>query len=177
MAKTKSQKTTEIEQLRELLSAAKGIYLTDFTHMTVDSITSLRRQCRDADVTYRVVKNSLMERAFGEVGISGVESHFDGPTALAVSSVDELAPARVIIDFRKKHELPQVKVGIVEGNVFDAAQVEKLAGLPPKPVLVSRFMAAAQGPVRGLAVVLQATVRQLVYALNAVAEKQKEQDS
>ena len=175
MAKTKTQKTGEVEQLTKLLSAAKGIYLTDFTHMTVESITSLRRQCRDADVTYRVVKNSLVERALGDAGIEGLRSFCDGPTALAVSSVDELAPARVIVDFRKKHELPQVKVGVLEGNIYDAAQVEKLASLPPKPQLIAQFMAVAQGPMRGFAVVLQATIRQLVYALNAVAEKRTQQ--
>jgi len=173
MAKSKAEKTQEVEQLAELLSKAKGVYLTDFTNMSVEAMNLLRRRCREADVSYRVVKKSLMKRAAAEVGMKELEREFEGPAGLAVSYEDELAPARIVSSFRKESGLPEIKAGIVEGVFYDSTQVVKLASLPPKPELIAQFMAVAQGPVRGLAVVLQGTVRKLLYALKAVADKQQ----
>jgi large subunit ribosomal protein L10 len=137
--------------------------------------TKLRRKLRDAGVEYRVVKNTMTRIAAKEVGITGLETYLEGPTAIAISYTDPVAPAKVISDFIKENKLQflEVKAGIVEGKVIDAAGVKTLASLPPREVLIAQVLAGMQAPIAGLVNVLQGSIRNLVYVLDAVREQKE----
>ena len=123
----------------------------------------------------KVVKNTFMRIAATEVGIEGMEPYLDGPTAIAFSATDPVAPAKVISDFIKEHKLQSIKIkaGIVEGKMIDADGVKALSSLPPREVLIAQVLAGFQAPIAGLVNVLQGTIRNTVYVLDAI-RKQKE---
>lgn len=170
-----SDKQAVVTELKEKLSNTKGAVLTNYRGLTVAQDTKLRRAFREAGVEYRVVKNTMTRIAASEVGIQGLDTYLEGPTAIALSFTDPVAPAKVLADFVKENKLQalEVKAGLVEGKVIDAKGVKALASLPPKEVLVAKLLGSMQSPIVGLVNVLQGSIRNLVYALEAV-RKQKE---
>ena len=143
--------------------------------------TELRRELRAAGVSYHVVKNTLTAIAAKEVGMEGLLGHLEGTTALAVSSEDAVAPAKVISEFIKKNKLADVgvltvKAGIVDGKVIDAAAVKALASLPSREVLLGKLLGSMQAPISNTVNVLQGVIRNAVYVLDAVRQ-QKEKAS
>lgn len=169
------EKLQTVAEIKEKLSAAKGAVLTNYRGLTVAQDTKLRRKLREAGVEYRVFKNTMTRIAAQEAGIEGLDSYLEGPTAIAMSTTDPVAPAKIISDFIKENKLQalEVKAGLVEGKVIDGAGVKALSSLPPKEVLVARVLAGMQSPIAGLVNVLSGNLRNLVYALEAV-RKQKE---
>jgi len=170
-----SEKQAVVAELKEKLSGTKGAVLTNYRGLTVAQDTKLRSKLREAGVEYRVVKNTMTRIAAKEVGLEGLDSYLEGPTAIAMSYTDPVAPAKIISDFVKENKLEvlEVKAGLVEGKVIDAAGVKALASLPPREVLIAQVLAGMQSPIVGLVNVLQGSIRNLVYALDAV-RKQKE---
>lgn len=170
-----SEKKALVAELAEKLKNTKGAVLTNYRGLNVAQDTNLRRKLREAGVEYRVVKNTMTRIAANEVGIQGMDAYLEGPTAIAVSMTDPVAPAKVISDFIKENKLQalEVKAGLVEGKVIDAAGVKALASLPSREVLVAQVLAGMQSPIVGLVNVLQGNIRNLVYTLEAV-RKQKE---
>ncbi|MCK4415278.1 MAG: 50S ribosomal protein L10 [Candidatus Eisenbacteria sp.] len=169
----RSEKVKKVSEIEEVLGAAKGVYLAEFEGMSVAIISELRKRCREANVRFEVVKNTLLRRAVAETGHEGILPHIVGTTALATSAVDEIAPARVLNDFRSEFKLPRVKGGLVDGSVFDEEQVKSLAALPSREILLGNFLRALQGTLTNFASVLQAPLRDLARVLDQVA-KQKE---
>ncbi|SDF74750.1 50S ribosomal protein L10 [Sporomusa acidovorans] len=169
------EKLQTVAEIKEKLSATKGAVLTNYRGLTVAQDTKLRRKLREAGVEYRVFKNTMTRIAAKEAGIEGLDSYLEGPTAIAMSSTDPVAPAKIISDFIKENKLQalEVKAGLVEGKVIDVAGVKALSSLPPKEVLVARVLAGMQSPIAGFVNVLAGNLRNLVYALEAV-RKQKE---
>jgi len=164
-----SEKKALVAELAEKLQNTKGAVLTNYRGLNVAQDTNLRRKLREAGVEYRVVKNA------NEVGIQGMDAYLEGPTAIAISSTDPVAPAKVISDFIKENKLQalEIKAGLVEGKVIDAAGVKALASLPSREVLIAQVLAGMQSPIVGLVNVLHGNIRNLVYTLEAV-RKQKE---
>ena len=118
-----SAKQAVVAQLKEQLESAKGVVLTSYKGLTVAQDTELRRELREAGVSYHVVKNTMLRIAAKEAGIEGIEEHLEGTTAFAFSTEDAVAPAKVICGFIKKNKLEDaevltVKVGMVEGKVI-----------------------------------------------------------
>lgn len=113
--------------------------------------------------------------AANEIGIDGLDSYLEGPTAIAISETDPVAPAKIIAEFVKEHKLKVlgVKAGLVEGKVIDAAGVKALAELPPREVLIAQVLAGMQSPIVGLVNVLQGSIRNVVYALDAVRQQKE----
>jgi len=169
----RNEKVKKVSELEEVLGAAKGIYLADFEGMSVEVISELRKRCREADVRFEVVKNTLLRRAATDTGRDGMLPYVVGTTALATSVVDEIAPARVLVDFGQEFKRPRVKGGLVEGSAFDEEQVKSLARLPSKEVLLGNFLRALQATLTNFASVLQAPLRDLARVLDQVS-KQKE---
>jgi len=163
-------KTAAIEQLQETIEKAASIYLADFTGLNVEQITDLRRKCRAEGVSFQVVKNTLAIKASRAVELEQLTEHFRGPTAMAVSLDDPTAPARILVDFHKEHEKPQVKLGFVDGRVLDADEVKKLASLPTRDQLISQVMQLAQAPAQGFVGVLNALMSQVVRTVDAVRD-------
>jgi large subunit ribosomal protein L10 len=164
-------KTEKVDELKELLQDAKSIVLNDFTGLNVADISELRRLCRENNIIFTVVKNTLAKRGFADLGLEEVERLLEGPTAIAVSKEDEVAPARVIDQFAKDYELPRFKGAFVAGRVLDVEQTKRLASLPTKEVLLTQVVGTLQAPMRGLVNCLGASLRDLVYVLKAISEK------
>lgn len=170
-----AEKQSIVAELQEKFSATKGAVLTNYRGLTVAQDTKLRAKLREAGVEYRVVKNTMARIAAREAGIEGLDEHLEGPTAIAFSVTDPVAPARVISDFVKEHKLKalEVKAGLVEGKVIDAAGVKALANLPSREVLIAQVLAGMQSPIVGFVNVLQGSIRNLVYALDAVRQQKE----
>ena len=169
------EKVQSVAELKEKLSTTKGAVLTNYRGLTVAQDTKLRRKLREAGVEYRVFKNTLTRIAAKEAGIEGLDPYLEGPTAIALSMTDPVAPAKVISDFVKENKLQtlEVKAGLVEGKVIDASGVKALSNLPPREVLIAQVMAGMQAPIAGFVNVLSGTMRNLVYALDAVRQQKE----
>lgn len=153
------------------LSAASTIYLTDFTGLKVKNVTELRRRFRSAGVEYVVVKNTLAQRALREAALTGLEDALAGPTAFVFAGPDPIGAAKILADFQKEFERPTVKGGVVEGRVVGAADVRRLALLPPREQLLGQVAGAFQAPLSGFVGVLQSLLGQVVGALEALREQ------
>ena len=165
------QKQAEVVNLTEQLKQAKAAVLVDYRGLTVAQDTALRSEMRNANVQYSVVKNSLLRFAVKECGLDGLSEHLKGPTAIALSVEDLVAPAKVVSDNAKKYDVMEVKVGILDGVIIDTNQVKALAELPSKEQLVATVLGTMNAPIRGLATVLNGTMQGLAVALNAIAEQ------
>ena len=170
-----AQKVAVVDDLAELLSGSTGIYLADFTGLDVPTFTLLRKRLREEQVGCRVVKNRLAKLAAEKAGVEGVSENLTGPTSLICAQADPIAPARVISEFAKTTRgLPTMKVGLIEGRVFTSDQLDALADLPSREVLLGQTVRAIQSPISGLAFCLSGILQGLVLALNAIVEKRQE---
>lgn len=165
------EKTEKIDELKEILQDAKSIVLNDFTGLNVADISALRRLCRENNIVYTVVKNTLAKRSFQALGLEDVERMLEGPTAIAVSKEDEVAPAKVLDRFASDYELPRFKGAYVAGRLLDEDETKRLASLPSQEVLLTQVVFMLQTPMRGLVNCLGASLRDLVYVLKAISEK------
>jgi large subunit ribosomal protein L10 len=167
----RADKIEKVDELKELLRDAKSIVLNDFTGLNVADISELRRMCRENNVVYTIVKNTLAKRSFEALGLEEIEPILDGPTAVALSRDDEVVPAKVLNDFAKVYELPRFKGAYVAGRILDGEETKRLASLPSREILLAQVVGTFQAPMRGLVNVLGASLRDLVCVLKAVAEK------
>ena len=153
MAKVELKKPI-VEEISEVIKDAQGVVLVDYRGLTVEQDTELRRKLREANVTYKVYKNTMMNFAFKGTDCEGLAPYLEGPSAIAVSADDATAPARVIADFAKDAPALELKAGVVEGTVYDAAGVAEIAKVPSREVLLSRLLGSMQSPIANLARVL-----------------------
>ncbi|HIS01618.1 MAG TPA: 50S ribosomal protein L10 [Candidatus Excrementavichristensenella intestinipullorum] len=172
MSKNIELKKTVVAEIKEKFQQAHSAVLLDYRGLTVAEVTELRNLCRAQGVEYVVLKNTMIELAVKELGITGLDEHLKGPTAVAFGMKDAVAPAKVLTDFIKKVKKTTVKCGVVDGQVLDAAGVQALSELPPKEVLIAKMMGSLNAPITNFVGVLSATLRSLVYAIEAV-RKQK----
>lgn len=172
-------KAAVVEEMKEKLQAAQGVVFVGFTGLTVADVTKLRRKFREGNVEYKVIKNTLTRIAASEIGFEGVSEFLEGPTAIAYSTEDAVAPAKILKEFIKetKTEALTVKVGIADGQIIDAAAVDALANLPSRDELIAKIVGSMQAPISGLVNVLQGNIRNMVYVLDAVRAKKAEQET
>ena len=150
-----------VEDIKSELENAKSIIFVDYRVITVSEDTALRKEFRENGVTYKVLKNRLLTRALDALGITGYDAKmFEGTTAVAYST-DEVAPARIFCKHSKDLDKMAVKFGIVDGQIKTKEQVEELAKLPSKDVLIAMLLGMLNAPISAMA-----------RALNAIAEKQ-----
>ncbi|MDI6880500.1 MAG: 50S ribosomal protein L10 [Desulfitobacteriaceae bacterium] len=166
------EKAKLVAEIREKFDKATGVVLADYRGLTVAQVTRLRADLRQADVEYRVLKNTLVRRAANEVGVKGLDPYLEGPTALAFSA-DPVAPAKVLSDFAKTNKNFKIKAGILEGRVIGPDGVKALADLPPREVLLAQVLRGMQAPLSGMANVLQGPIRKFAYALEALRKAQE----
>lgn len=140
------QKAALIEDTAGRIAGVNGFYLADFSGLTVESMTKLRKQCRDQGVQFRVIKNTLLRRAFNARGITALDEFLVGNTGLVFSPSSETVPAKILADFAKENEKLKVKVAILDGRLFDAKAISRLAALPSKEVLMSQVLATFIAP-------------------------------
>jgi len=168
---TLKQKREVVESISSKMKAAKAMVFADFRGLTVEQDTELRSALRKAGVEYKVVKNSLTRFAAKENGLDELESYLNGPTAMASSDKDPVAPAKVLSEYAKKFDKLEIKIGVVEGKIIDLDGIKALAELPSKEVLIAKVLGEFNAPISGFVNVLNANIRGLVVALNAIAEQ------
>ncbi len=166
------QKKAIVAELAETLKTSCAGVLVDYKGITVADDTKLRKELREAGVEYFVVKNTLLSRAAKEAGVDGLDPVLEGTTALAVSKEDHIAAARILCKFAEDHKFFKVKAGFIEGRVADTNEINELAKLPSKEVLIAKTLGGLNAPISGFVTVLNGTLKGLVVALNAIAEKQ-----
>jgi len=174
MSKAVEMKKAVVEEIKQKIEASQSAVLVDYRGLTVEETTELRKQFREAGVEYKVYKNSLMRFAFKDTGLEDFNQYLTGPNAVAFGIDDAVAPAKISRDFAKNHKNLEIKAGVVDGKVIDLNGVIGLADLPPREVLIAQVLGGLNGPISGFANVLNANIRNLVYALNAVKEKQEQ---
>ena len=169
-AKILSEKQAIVADLTEKFKNAAAGVIVDYRGITVAEDTELRAQMRANGVEYFVVKNTLARFAVNQIGYEGLTSVLEGTTALAISS-DLVAPAKILSEFAKKNKTFKIKAGFVEGRIIDENEVNNLAELPSKEVLIAKVLGGFNAPIAGFANVLNGTLRGLVIALNAIKEQ------
>ena len=162
-AKVLENKKTVVAAITERLKNAQAGVIADYRGLTVAQDTELRKKLREAGVEYTIVKNTLTRFAANEVGLGELDGVLHGPTALATSDSDVVAPAKILVEFAKANEQLEIKAGFVDGKVIDAEEVKVYASIPSKEVLISKMMGSLQAPISSL-----------VRALDAIANKDAE---
>lgn len=173
MPLTKQQKEQQVAELTEKMKSATVGVLVDYCGLTVEEVTDLRKKLRESGVDYRVYKNSVLKFASQNSGYADMAQFYDGPNAIAISQSDAVAPAKILVEFAKTHPKIEIKAGFIDGKVASAKDIEALATLPSKEEMLSKILGGFNAPVSGLANVLQATIRSVVYALSAYAEQKE----
>lgn len=166
------QKKQQVAELCEVFKAANVGVLVNYSGITVADDTKLRKDLREAGCTYKVVKNTLLKRAFEAAGIEGLDECLNGTTAIAFSDSSYTEAPKILSKYAKDHENYTVKAGFIDGAAVDANSISELAKLPPKEVLVAQVLYGLNAPIQGLATVSNGLIRSLAIALNAIAEKQ-----
>lgn len=162
-------KQEQVELMHEKLKRAKAVFLADFRGMNVDKATTLRNELRAAAVEYKVFKNSLLELASKETDFECLQPHLAGPTAVAISYDDPVSAAKVLSKFAK---VPQgafvLKAGVLSGKLIDVAQIQALADLPSREVLIAKMLGSMQAPATNFVGVLAAIPGSFVRVLDAI---------
>lgn len=168
------QKKQLVAEIAEKMSKAQSVVIVENRGLTVAQVTDLRNKLRAAGAEFKVYKNTLVNLAANEVGVTGLDSHLQGPTAWAFSFEDPVAAAKVLLPFAKNNDKQLViKGGILENRVIGHNEVKALADLPSREVLLAQVLGAMQSPLVGMANVLQGPIRKMGYALEAI-RKSKE---
>lgn len=143
-----------VEEISAGIKDAQSVVLVDYRGLTVAQDTELRKALREAGVTYKVYKNTMMNFAFKGTDFEGLAPYLEGPSAMAFSSTDATAPARVLAEFAKKADKLEIKGGVVEGAVYDANGIKDIATIPSRDVLISRLLGSMQSPITNFARVM-----------------------
>lgn len=166
-------KVAAIEEIKEKINSSSIAIVTSYKGITVADVTDLRAKLRAEDITFKVYKNTLAQRALDELELSEVAGYMDGPTAWAFSS-DPVAPAKILKTFAKDVDAIAMQGGILEGKAVDAQMLTTLADLPSREQLLAMLVGTIAAPLRNFVGVLNAVPRNLVNVLDQV-RKQKEE--
>lgn len=143
-----------VQEISERIKDAQSVVLVDHRGLTVEQDTQLRRALREAGVTYKVYKNTMMNFAFKGTDFEGLSQYLEGPSAMAVSTDDATAPARVLAKFAKTADKLEIKGGVVEGTLYDAAGIATIASIPSREELISKLLGSLQSPITNFARVM-----------------------
>lgn len=160
-----------VAEITEKLKAAKSVVFIDYKGLTVAEDTAFRNEFRKGGCEYKVLKNTLVRRAFNDMGITAFDNDLNGPTAVAFGS-DETGASKIIVEACKKfNDKIAIKSAYVDGTYVDVNGVKALANMPSREQLIAKMLGSLQSPITGLASCLSGITRGLVVALNAIAEK------
>ena len=144
-----------VAEISELLDGAASAVVVDYRGLTVAEDTALRKQLREAGVTYKVYKNTMIRFAAKGTAFEALEPNLEGPTAIAVSKDDATAPARILAEFAKKAPKLELKAGVVEGTYYDQKGISVIATIPNREVLLGRLLGSMQSPIANFARVIK----------------------
>ena len=143
-----------VQEISEYIKDAQSVVLVDYRGLTVAEDTQLRKQLREAGVTYKVYKNTMLNFAFKGTDFESLAPALEGPSAVAISNSDATAPARVLAKFAKTAPALEMKAGVVEGTFYDAEGMKSIAAVPSREELLSKFLGSIQSPITNFARVL-----------------------
>jgi len=165
------QKKQIVKDLNEKFSRSKIVILTDYKGLDVTEMNDLRRKLREAEIEYKVVKNTLLIRASAETDVALIKDAFTGPSAVALSYNDPIAPAKVLTDFTKNYQKLEIKVGVMNGRVLDLSTITALANLPPREVVLSQLLSTLNGVPTSLLRTINGIPQSLLNVLQAIKEQ------
>jgi large subunit ribosomal protein L10 len=167
----RDQKAAVIDEVSAQLQEARAVYAVDYRGTSVPQAAELRSKLRDADTRFRVVKNTLTERAADAAGADALKQYLDGPTALVFVKGDAAVAAKALADFRRASGLLQFKGGWMDGEVLSAEQIDAIARLPARDVLYGRLVGMVASPITGLASAMGGLIGGLARQLQQIAER------
>ena len=153
MAKVELKKPI-VDEISANIKDAQSVVLVDYRGLTVEQDTKLRKNLLEAGITYKVYKNTFMNFAFKGTEFESLAPYLEGPSAVAISTEDATAPARVLSEFAKTADKLEIKAGVVEGTLYDAKGMATIASIPSREVLISKLLGSLQSPVTNFARVL-----------------------
>ena len=162
LSNNRQLKEAKVAEIKEKLEKAQGVVLSQYQGLNVEEDTELRKKLREAGVEYKVYKNTLVTLAARELGIEGIVTHLQGPISIAFGYEEPTVAARVLNDFAKTHKKLELKAAIIQGEIFDGAQVKELASIPPRDVLIAKLLGSFKAPLSNLA-----------YLLNSIKEQKE----
>ncbi|HXM87151.1 MAG TPA: 50S ribosomal protein L10 [Solirubrobacteraceae bacterium] len=169
----REQKAVAIEEIVTQIDESQAIFAVDYRGISVPQVAELRAKLRDADATFKVVKNSLTERAADQAGAETLKQYLAGPTALTFVRGDAATAAKAIADYAKATQLLPFKGGLMDGDTLDVEQIRSLSRLPSREVLYGQLVGVVASPVSGLVRTLNALVSGLAVALGQVNQKKE----
>lgn len=172
----KPEKVQKVEELVGKFGEAKSLLLTDYRGLNVEEISELRDQLRASSVEYRIVKNTLAKISAEQLDLGELKEFLDGPTAIAFGLDDPMASIKIINEFKKKKEKPTIKAYLLDGEIYGSSQVDELAKLPGKDVLLAQLLGTMNAPISNLVSSLNNLLQKMVYVLNAIKEQKEQQD-
>jgi large subunit ribosomal protein L10 len=174
LALSKDSKKEILQDLIIKLKESKGVVLTDYQGMNAFQISRLRNELKEKRVEFKIVKNTLMEKASEELNVEDLTKDLIGCTAMAFCSDDGVAPARLLKEYFKKNKIDlKIKSGLIDGRVFSPEKIMEIASLPSKEVLIAQTINGIKSPLYSLVFILQGPLRGLIYTLEAI-KKEKE---
>jgi len=167
------EKKKIVENLQERFSKSAIVIITDYKGLDVATINELRGKLKKENIEYQVVKNTLLTRASAETDVDLIKEHFRGPSAVALSYDDPVAPAKIIMDFAKDHEALEVKAGVMNGKMLDAGQIKALSMLPSREELLAKFLSVLNGVPTSLVRTLSEIPKKMIYLVLAVKDQKE----
>ncbi len=168
----RSEKDQIVSEVAEITGRARGLFFTDFAGLTVEQANELRREFRKSGVDYKVVKNTLIQKALERVtGYDTLFPQLVGPTGVAFAFDDPIAPARIIKKFKEKHNKLSLKICVVEKEVFEGARLDELARMPSRKEMIASIIGSIQAPLAGLPGAINAVFRDLVSVIGEIEKK------
>lgn len=168
-----AEKIQIVEEMTREFREAGSVFVADYAGLRVGDVTALRKQLREAGVSFRVVKNTLLRRAAGDAGLGELSDCFKGPTAVAFGPADPVQTAKIFHEFYGRLEKPTVRRFVFEKRAYGTADLKAIASLPPREVILAQLVGAIEGPIAGFIGTLDAIIRELVGTVDAIAEKKQ----
>lgn len=168
-----TEKQQIVRELQEKFTKSKVVIVTDYMGLDVTTINELRSKLKAAGIEYQVVKNTLLRRAAEDTAVSPISESFKGPSAVAMSFDDPVAPAKVLSEFAKDHDKLEIKIGVMDGQVLDLSSIKSLASLPSREVLLGQLLSTLNAVPTGLVRLMSEMPRQMLTVLQRIAEQKE----
>lgn len=166
MSKAIEKKKVIVEEIKDKFNRSTSMLIVDYRGLDVEASTELRKQFREAGVDYHVYRNTLVRRAAKETGNEALIEELNGPNAIAFGYDDPIAPAKIAKSFAKNHEKLELKVGVLEGEMYKGEQLNKVASIPSREELIAKLLGSLKAPMSNFA-----------YMLKAIADKKQEEEA
>lgn len=167
----RSAKAKVVEEIQEKFKKASATFITDYKGIKALEMDEIRKALRDASIDFKIVRNTLAQRAIKGTELEPVSGHLKDSTAIAFSYKDAAAAAKTLVQFSKDKPNLKLRMGTLGARVISLAEIQGLAELPPREVLLGRLLGSMKSPTTGLVMVLSGVPRKFLYALNAIKDQ------